>query len=106
MRGSSPCPRRHKETAFGGSIRPLAEAVETTYKRRYHVARPKNKEASVELRIMVLPVIKEWLDQLAEYGVYGKNHTAVAEHFVREGVNKEIRDGGLLKDPPPRPKKE
>ncbi len=70
------------------------------------MARPKNADDSVELRVTVLPVVRDWLDQLAEYGVYGKNRTAVAEHFVREGVNAELRGEGLLRQPPPRPAKD
>ena len=69
------------------------------------MARPKNADQSIEIRITVLPVVRDWLDQLANYGVFGKNRTAVAEHFVRAGVNAELRGEGLLRQPPPRRKK-
>jgi hypothetical protein len=68
------------------------------------MARPKNADGSVELRVTVLPKVRDWLDELAQHGVYGKNPTAVAEHFVREGVTRELRGEGLLRQPPPRPR--
>lgn len=69
------------------------------------MARTRNVDQSVEIRITVLPVVRDWLDQLAAYGVFGKNRTAVAEHFVRAGVNAELRGEGLLRQPPPGHKK-
>jgi hypothetical protein len=69
------------------------------------MGRPRNADESEELRVAVLPVLKAWLEQLAKFGVYGKNPTAVAEHFVREGVSRELKGGGLLRNPPPIPKK-
>lgn len=69
------------------------------------MTRPKNTEQSLVIRISVLPIVRDWLDQLASYGVYGKNRAAVAEHFVRAGVNAELRGEGLLRQPPPGAKK-
>jgi hypothetical protein len=60
------------------------------------MARPKNADESVELRISVLPVIRDRLDELAKLGVFGKNRAAVADHFVRAGVTAELRPDGLL----------
>lgn len=65
------------------------------------MARPKNADQSLVIRISVLPIVRDWLDELARYGVYGKNRAAVAEHFVRTGVNAELRGEGLLRQPPP-----
>ena len=70
------------------------------------MGRPRNADSSVEIRITVLPVVRDWLDLLASYGVYGKNRTSVAEHFVRQGVNAELRGDGLLRQPPPLPGRE
>lgn len=66
------------------------------------MARPPNADESVEIRISVLPIVRDWLDQLAALGLYGKNRTAVAERFVLDGVNQELRGEGLLRSPPPR----
>ena len=60
------------------------------------MARPKNASESVEVRISMLPVVRDWLDELAHFGVFGKNRAAVAEHFVRAGVTAELRQDGLL----------
>jgi len=68
------------------------------------MGRPRNPPGSGPLTITVIPRIRGWLEELAEYGVYGKTATAVAEHFIQEGVNRELRDEGLLKSPPPMPR--
>jgi hypothetical protein len=60
------------------------------------MARPKNADQSVEVRVSVLPVVRDWLDELAKLGVFGKNRAAVAEHFVRAGVEAELRQNGFL----------
>ena len=65
------------------------------------MTRPSNADESVEVRISVLPVVRDWLDKLAALGLYGKNRTAVAERFVLDGVNRELRGEGLLRSPPP-----
>ena len=69
------------------------------------MSRSKNVDQSVQLRITVLPVIRDWLTELARHGVYGHNPAEVAEHFVREGVNRELRGEGLLRKPPTRPRR-
>jgi hypothetical protein len=38
---------------------------------------------------------------LAALQVYGSTPEQVAAHFVREGVTRELRPGGLLASPPP-----
>ena len=68
------------------------------------MARPKNADESVVLQVSVFPSVRDWLAQLAGYGVYGKNATAVAEHFVREGVERALKGEGLLRNPPPQPR--
>jgi hypothetical protein len=69
------------------------------------MGRPRNPRGSGPLTITVVPRLRAWLDELATYAVYGKTGTAVAEHFILEGVNRELRGEGLLKNPPPKPRK-
>lgn len=66
--------------------------------------RPKNPEGTATLTITVVPQVRRWLEQLAQEAVYGKTATAVAEHFVLEGVRRELRGEGFLKSPPPKPR--
>jgi hypothetical protein len=47
--------------------------------------------------------MRGWLEELASHGVYGKTATAVAEHFISEGLARELKDG-LLRNPPPMPR--
>ena len=68
------------------------------------MGRPRNPPGSATLSITVIPRIRGWLEELAGYGVYGKTASAVAEHFIHEGVNRELRGEGLLKNQPPMPR--
>lgn len=68
------------------------------------MARPKNPEGTGPLSITVVPRMRAWLEELAGYAVYGKTATAVAEHFIQEGVRRELKEDGLLKSPPPKPR--
>ena len=45
-----------------------------------------------------------WLEELAKHEVYGKTATAVAERFVLDGVRRELKAGGFLRDPPKKPR--
>lgn len=68
------------------------------------MARSSNAEESISIRIFVHPIVRDWLDELASYGVYGKNRAAVAENFVRERINQELRGEGFLRQPPTSPR--
>jgi hypothetical protein len=68
------------------------------------MGRPQNPPGTATLTIIVIPRVRGWLEELADHGVYGKTATAVAEHFILEGVNQELRGDGLLKNPPPMPR--
>ena len=61
---------------------------------------------SGHIQISVSPKVRGWLNDLAEYGIFGRKATAVAEHFVRQGVERELRPGGFLHTNPPGPKSE
>ena len=65
----------------------------------------KDPGGDVVLRIIVSPLINDWLKELARYVVFGTNPTAVAERFVRVGVSQELRGDGLLRSPPPKPRR-
>jgi hypothetical protein len=67
------------------------------------MGRPKNPEGSGSLTLRLGPLMWGRLDQLASFDVYGKTPTAVALHFISEAVARELRDGGLLRNPPPAP---
>ena len=67
------------------------------------MARPNNVGPSVEIRVSVLPIVREWLNELAKLGIYGKSYTEVAEHFVRQGVERHLGEAGFLREPPPKP---
>lgn len=66
------------------------------------MARPRNKPGTKPLSVVVSPLVRGWLEQLASFGVYGKTATAVAERFVTDAVARELKDG-LLRNPPPMP---
>lgn len=68
------------------------------------MARPKNPQGTATLTITVVPRMRAWLDELADYAVYGRTATAVAEHFILAGVRRELKAEGLLKNPPPNPR--
>jgi len=67
------------------------------------MARPPNPPGTAPLSIVVVPRTRAWLEELASYAVYGKTATAVAEHFISEGLARELKDG-LLRNPPPMPR--
>jgi hypothetical protein len=66
------------------------------------MARPRNEAGTKSLSVVVSPLVRAWLEQLASFGVYGRTATAVAEHFVNDAVAQELK-GGLLRNPPPMP---
>jgi hypothetical protein len=66
--------------------------------------RPKNPDGTVTLTISVVPRTRAWLEELAGYAVYGKTATAVAEHFILDGIRRELGAEGLLKAPPAMPR--
>jgi len=68
------------------------------------MGRPQNPPGSGPLTIVVVPRIRGWLEELANYGIYGKTATAVAERFILDGVNRELRGEGLIKNPPSMPR--
>lgn len=68
------------------------------------MARPRNPEESVEVTIRVTPRIAQWLDELALIGNFGNQRAAVAQHFVLAAVTNELRNDGLLRNPPPQPR--
>ena len=61
---------------------------------------------SVHIQITVSFRVRDWLTDLAELGIYGRQPTAVAEHFVREAIARELRPGGFLHTNPPGPRSE
>jgi len=61
------------------------------------MARPRNVARSVEIRISVLPAVRDSLEKIAESGLYGRNKTAVAERFVSEGIERVVKEQILSK---------
>ena len=51
---------------------------------------------SAKLPVIVSPMIHGWLKDLVSFGVYGDSVEAVAEHFVCDGVRRELIGDGLL----------
>lgn len=66
------------------------------------MVRPRNEPGTKPLSVVVSPLVRAWLEQLASFGVYGRTATAVAERFVSDAVAQELKDG-LLRNPPPMP---
>jgi hypothetical protein len=64
--------------------------------------RPPNPPGTKPLSVVVPPIVRGWLEQLASFGVYGRTATAVAERFVNDAVARELKEG-LLRNPPPMP---
>jgi hypothetical protein len=62
--------------------------------------------AARTISFKVGPRMWAWLEQLSAYEVYGKTPTTVAEHFVLDGVRRELKLEGLLKSPPAKPRVE
>lgn len=69
------------------------------------MARPKNPTGMEPISFKVVPRMWGWLEELADYAVYGTTATAVAQRFVQDGVRRELREGGLLHTPPRNPRR-
>jgi hypothetical protein len=62
--------------------------------------------AGKTISFKVGPRMWAWLEQLSTYEVYGKTPTTVAENFVLNGVRGELKQEGLLRSPPAKPRVE
>ena len=70
------------------------------------MGRPPNPAGTASITVVLGPQFRARLEELASYDVYGKTATAVAEHFIREGVTRELKEEGFLRNPPPMPRNE
>jgi len=64
------------------------------------VARPHNTQESVEIRISTTDAIREYLQQLVDTGLWGKNVTEAAERILSTRLRELLRDNELQRVEP------
>jgi len=64
------------------------------------MARPVNTQDSVEIRISTTSAVKQYLQQLVDTGLWGKNVTEAAERIISTSMQKLVQSGELGKLPP------
>jgi len=54
------------------------------------MARPRNREASVKIEVLVTPKLAAYLDELKDMEGFGNSRPAVIRHFAWKEVNRLI----------------
>ena len=59
------------------------------------MARTKNPIRTVAVTITTTPPVAQYLEDLVDSGLYGKNRSEAAERLVANGLERMIREGTL-----------
>jgi hypothetical protein len=64
------------------------------------MARPENTQDSVEIRISTTRAVRQYVQQLVDTGLWGKNVTEAAERLLGSTLAQMLRSGELQRLPP------
>jgi len=57
----------------------------------------RRKQNMTEKRVKRSPFVQKWLEQVAQIGLYGTTADDVVEHFVLEGLRRELKQGSTTR---------